>query len=197
MTIVSLFLVFFKIGLFSFGGGYAMIPLIQTEMQNAGWIDAKEFADIVSISQMTPGPIGINAATYVGFRTAGIPGSICATLGVFLPSFLLIMMAAAFFGKFSENRVVKAIFAGIRPATIGLIFIAVLFFAQVSVFNSSLGIENVGRFLLAKKIESPFSFKLNTDGLIIFLLIFFGITRLRLSAIFAILISAVLGILLF
>lgn len=174
-----------------------MIPLIQMEIQNAGWLDAKEFADIVSISQMTPGPIGINAATYVGFRTAGILGSVCATLGVFLPSFILIMISAAFFEKFSENRIVKAIFSGIRPATIGLILIAVLFFAQVSVFSSSLGIENVGRILLAKKIESPFSFKLNIDGLIIFLLIFLGITRLSLSAISAILISAVLGILLY
>ncbi len=197
MIIISLFLVFFKIGLFSLGGGYAMIPLIQTEMQNAGWIDTKEFADIVSISQMTPGPIGINVATYVGFRTAGIPGSICATMGVFLPSFLLIMMAASFLGKFRENQIVKAIFSGIKPATIGLIFIAALFFAQISVFSSSLGLENVGRFLLAKKVESPFSFKLNTNGLIIFLLIFLGITRLRLSAILAILISAMLGILLF
>ena len=197
MIFMSLFLVFVKIGLVTFGGGYAMIPLIQMEMQNAGWLDPKEFADIVSISQMTPGPIGINAATYVGFRVAGISGSICATLGVFLPSFLLIMMAAAFFEKFNENRIVKAIFSGIRPATIGLIFIAALFFAQVSVFCSPLGIENVGRFLLAKKIESPFSFKLNTGGLIIFLLIFLGITRLRLSAILLILISAVLGILLF
>jgi len=149
-----------------------MIPLIQTEMQNAGWIDTKEFADIVSISQMTPGPIGINVATYVGFRTAGIPGSICATMGVFLPSFLLIMMAASFLGKFRENQIVKAIFSGIKPATIGLIFIAALFFAQISVFSSSLGLENVGRFLLAKKVESPFSFKLNTNGLIIFVLIF-------------------------
>ncbi len=197
MILVSLFLVFFKIGLFSFGGGYAMIPLIQMEMQNAGWLYAEEFADIVSISQMTPGPIGINAATFVGFRTAGVTGSICATLGVFLPSFLLIMMTAAFFEKFSENRIVKTIFSGVRPASIGLVLIAVLFFAQVSVFSSPLGLENLGRFLLAKKIESPLSFKLNTNGLIIFLLIFLGVTRLRLSAIFAIVISAVLGILLF
>jgi len=174
-----------------------MIPLIQMEMQSAGWLDAEEFADLVSISQMTPGPIGINAATYVGYRTAGIPGSICATLGVFLPSFVLIMVIAAFFEKSSENRMVKALLSGIRPATIGLIFIAVLFFVQVSVFSSSLGIENVGRFLLGKKIETPFSFILNTDGFIIFLLIFLGITCLRLSIISAILISALLGIILF
>jgi chromate transporter len=197
MILASLFMTFFKIGLFSFGGGYAMIPLIQTEMQSAGWLDSEEFADLVSISQMTPGPIGINAATYVGYRTAGIPGSICATLGVFLPSFVLIMVIAAFFEKFSENRMVKALLSGIRPATIGLIFIAVLFFVQVSVFSSSLGIENVGRFLLGKKIETPFSFILNTDGFIIFLLIFLGITFLRLSIISAILISAVLGIFFF
>jgi chromate transporter len=197
MILVSLFLVFFRIGFFSFGGGYAMIPLVQLEIQNAGWLDAKEFADIVSIAQITPGPIIVNAATYIGFRTAGIPGSVCAALGVFLPSFLLVMMAAVFFEKFNENRIVKAIFSGIRPATIGLIFIAALFFAQISIFSSSLGIENVGRFRLNKKIESPFCFKLDTDGLVIFLLIFSGITCLRLSAILSILISAVLGILLF
>jgi chromate transporter len=139
MILVSLFLVFFRIGFFSFGGGYAMIPLVQLEIQNAGWLDAKEFADIVSIAQIKPGPIIVNAATYIGFRTAGIPGSVCAALGVFLPSFLLVMMAAVFFEKFNENRIVKAIFSGIRPATIGLIFIAALFFAQISIFSSSLG----------------------------------------------------------
>lgn len=197
MIFISLFLVFFKIGLFSFGGGYAMIPLIQTEMENSGWLDSKEFADVVSISQMTPGPIGINAATYVGYRTAGIAGSVCATLGVFLPSFLLIMLAAAFFDKFKDNRIVNAIFLGIRPATIGLISVAVLFFAQTSVFTVPIGLENVGRLLLAKEIQFPFTFKIDIKSLTIFLLILLGTIRLRFSAITAILFSAVLGVLLF
>lgn len=197
MILISLFLVFFKIGLFSFGGGYAMIPLIQMEIENSGWLDSKEFADVVSISQMTPGPIGINAATYVGYRTAGIPGSVCATLGVFLPSFLLIMLTAVFFDNFKENRIFNAMFLGIRPATIGLISVAVLFFAQTSVFTVPLGLENVGRLLLAKEIQFPFTFKIDIKSLTIFLLIFWGTILLRFSAISAILISAVLGVLLF
>lgn len=197
MIFISLFSVFFKIGLFSFGGGYAMIPLLETEMQNSGWIDMKEFADIVSISQMTPGPVGINAATYVGFKTAGIPGSICATLGVFLPSFILIIMAASFFENFKENRFVAAVFMGIRPATIGLISIAVLYFAQLSIFLLPLGLENVGRYVLGKGVVKSFSFKLDFRGIIIFLLIFMGARRLNLSAIYAIILSAILGIVLF
>lgn len=174
-----------------------MIPLIQMEIENSGWLDSREFADVVSISQMTPGPIGINAATYVGYRTAGIPGSVCATLGVFLPSFLLIMLTAVFFDNFKENRIVNAMFLGIRPATIGLISVAVLFFAQTSVFTVPLGLENVGRLLLAKEIQFPFTFKIDIKSLTIFLLIFWGTILLRFSAISAILISAVLGVLLF
>lgn len=174
-----------------------MIPLIQAEILNAGWLSEKEFADIVSISQVTPGPIGINAATYVGFKTAGFSGSVCATLGVFLPSFLLIIAIAHFITKFKNNRNIEAVFLGIRPATIGLISVAVIFFAQMSIFLLPLGAENIGRLILGRTFDYPFSFAVNPISMLIFTIVLIGITRFKLSSINALIISAILGILLF
>lgn len=197
MILIYLFVTFFKIGLFSFGGGYAMIPLIQAEMQDAGWIDAKEFADLVSISQITPGPIGVNAATYVGYKTAGVAGSVCATTGVFIPSFLLIIIAAHFLRKFTNNRIIESVFKGLRPATIGLIAVAVSFFAQTSIFSLPVGLENIGRFILRKPFTNPFSFRIDPSGFIVFAISFLLVARFKLSAISVIFISAILGIVLF
>ena len=118
MIQLLLFWTFFKIGLFSFGGGYAMIPLIQNEVEQNGWLSTKEYADIIAISQMTPGPLAVNAATYVGAKVSGIFGAISATLGVSLPSFILIVIIAHFFIHFKDNAVVESILRGIRPVTI-------------------------------------------------------------------------------
>lgn len=197
MIYLSLFLVFFKIGLFSFGGGYAMIPLIQTEMESAGWLGAQEFADVVSISQMTPGPIGVNVATYAGFRTAGVPGSICATFGVFLPSLIIVIAVAHFMNKFKNNAVVDAVFKGIRPATIGLIAAAVLFFAQISIFNAPLGLENLGRIVFKKAVDHPVSFSFDYKSVLIFTAVLIGITKLKLAPIPAVFIAALLGIVIY
>jgi chromate transporter len=91
MIYLSLLITFFKIGLFSFGGGYAMIPMIEREIESHGWLSPAEFIDIIAIAEMTPGPIAVNSATFVGFKTAGILGGLFATLGVALPSLLLIL----------------------------------------------------------------------------------------------------------
>jgi chromate transporter len=96
----QLFFVFFKLGLFSFGGGYAMLPLIYQEIQKFGMMDPTEFSNLVAISQMTPGPIAVNAATYVGFKAAGVLGSAVATLAVSLPAFVIIILVAHFLQKF-------------------------------------------------------------------------------------------------
>lgn len=123
MIYLDLFTTFFKIGLFTFGGGYAMISLIQNEVViNHEWIDAAEFTDIIAISQMTPGPIGINSATYVGYAvTESVWGSALATFAVCLPSFIIILLIAFLYKQFKENKWTEAALRGIKPVVIGLI----------------------------------------------------------------------------
>ena len=117
----ELFITFFKIGLFTFGGGYAMLPLIQKEVLNHGWMEIEEIINFIAVSESTPGPFAINCATYVGMETGGVLGAICATLGVVLPSFIVILCVARFYKKFKESKVVSSVMTGLRPAVIGLI----------------------------------------------------------------------------
>ncbi|MCB2290130.1 chromate transporter [Clostridium sp. CS001] len=120
--LVKIFLSFLKIGAFSFGGGYAMLPLIEREIVDShNWITFKEFIDIIGISQMTPGPIAINSATFVGFKISGILGAIAGTLGVITFSFILVSIANHYILKFKESYIMKAALEGMRPALIGLI----------------------------------------------------------------------------
>ena len=128
MIYLHLFYTFFKIGLFGFGGGYAMLSMIQGEVVTQyGWLTAQEFTDIVAISQMTPGPIGINAATYVGFTATGsVWGSVIATFAVIFPSFILMLTISKFFLKYQKHPVVEAVFSGLRPAVVGLLASAAL-----------------------------------------------------------------------
>lgn len=124
---LQLFWVFFVIGLFTFGGGYAMLSLIQTQVVvSYNWLTESAFTDIVAISQMTPGPIGINCATYVGYEVAGIPGSMTATLAVMLPSFLIVLTIVKFYTKFRGNKVFEGVMSWLRPAVVGLIGAAAL-----------------------------------------------------------------------
>ena len=119
---IQLFLSFFKIGLFGFGGGYAIISLIQHEIEVHGWMTQSEFTDIIAISQMTPGPIGINSATYVGYTASGtVLGSIIATFAIVLPSFLIMLTLVRFFFALQGNKYLEWAFLGRRPAVIGLI----------------------------------------------------------------------------
>jgi chromate transporter len=121
----DIFVTFFKIGLFTFGGGYAMIPLIEKEIvEKKRWIEGEEITDIIAVSESIPGAIAINSATFVGFKIFGRKGAVAAALGVIMPSFFIIAIIAAFFSKFSDNLIVKAVFAGIRPAVVALIVLA-------------------------------------------------------------------------
>lgn len=132
----QLLYVYLKIGILGFGGGYAMLSLIQEDVVDRyQWISLQEFTDIVAISQMTPGPIGINSATYIGYtaihnagysETVAILGSCLTTFAVCLPSFLLVLLISFFFSKFKNNKYVEAAFMGLRPATVGLIAAAAL-----------------------------------------------------------------------
>lgn len=119
---IQLFISFFKIGLFGFGGGYAIISLIQHEIEIHGWMTQSEFTDIIAISQMTPGPIGINSATYVGYTASGsVMGSVIATFAIVLPSFIIMLTLVKFFFALKGNKYMEWAFLGLRPAVIGLI----------------------------------------------------------------------------
>lgn len=128
MIYLQLLLVYLKIGLVGFGGGYAMLSLIQEEVVTKhGWLTFQEFTDIVAISQMTPGPIGINSATYIGYTVTGsVWGSIVATGAVMVPSFILVLLISISFAKIKDNKHFNALFSGIRPASVGLIGAAFL-----------------------------------------------------------------------
>ena len=119
----SLFLTFFKIGAFTFGGGYAMIPLIQKEaVENKGWVTDDDILEIIAIAESTPGPIAINSATFVGYRTCGFLGAACATLGVVLPSFCVILVISYVLQEFQDLKIVQYAFNGIRAGVLALLF---------------------------------------------------------------------------
>jgi chromate transporter len=128
MIYLQLFWTYLKIGLFGFGGGYAMLSFIQHEVVDKhNWLSNSEFTDIVAVSQMTPGPIGINSATYIGYVVTGnVWGSVVATVAVCVPSFVIILLIVGSYEKFRSNRYVADAFKGLRPATIGLIAAAAL-----------------------------------------------------------------------
>ncbi|WP_186429115.1 chromate transporter [Clostridium sp. BSD9I1] len=154
--ILQLFLSFLKIGAFSFGGGYAMLPLIEREIvKNHNWISYREFIDIIGISQMTPGPIAINSATFVGYKVGGVLGSTAASIGVVTTSFILVSIATHYIMKFKESRVIKSAFMGMRPALIALILSAFWSLAKTSytdVKSAIIGILTLVM-LLSKRIH--------------------------------------------
>ena len=123
---LELFLTFFKIGLFTFGGGYAMLPMIQEEVLAHGWMPLEDLINFVAVSESTPGPFAINIATFVGFHEAGYAGAAFATLGVVLPSLIVISLVARIVDKFSKNIVVRGCMKGLKPVVVGLIASAVL-----------------------------------------------------------------------
>lgn len=126
MIFIELFLTFFKIGLFTFGGGYAMLPLIQEEVLAHEWMEMSNLINFIAVSESTPGPFAINIATYVGSQMGGVLGSACATLGVVMPSFIIILIVAKCYEKFKNSKAVKGCMTGLKPAVIGLIGSAAL-----------------------------------------------------------------------
>ena len=138
MICLTLFWTFFKIGLFTFGGGYAMLPLIQAEVAAHGWLNTETLLNFVAVSESTPGPFAVNIATYVGSQLAGIPGGACATLGVALPSFIIILIVARCYEKFRASRVVSGIMTGLKPAVIGLIGSAILTMGSAVLFPAGI-----------------------------------------------------------
>lgn len=129
MIYLDLLIKFFKIGFFTIGGGYAMLPLMQHEIIANNWITNQEFVDIIAIAEMTPGPIAVNAATFIGYRIGGILGSLVATLAITLPSLLIIFLLSKVLERYKDHGILKSIFAGIRPVVAGLIISAAWFIA--------------------------------------------------------------------
>ena len=135
---LRLFYEFFKTGLFAVGGGMATIPFLYTMADATGWFTRNDVANMIAVGESTPGPIGVNMATYVGFSTAGIPGAIAATLGLVTPSIIIILVIARVLQAFRENKYVDAAFYGLRPCSVGLIAAAGVLVVKIALFDFEL-----------------------------------------------------------
>ena len=145
MIFLELFFTFFKIGLFTFGGGYAMLPLIQEEVLAHGWLDNEALVNFIAISESTPGPFAVNISTYVGIETGGIFGAVCAMLGVVMPSFIIILIVAKLYDSFRKNKIVSGCMSGLKPAVIGLIGAALISVGETVFFGDSFSLSAVSR----------------------------------------------------
>lgn len=138
MIYFELFWIYFQVGLFSFGGGYAAMPVIQNlVVQQKGWITMAQFADLATIAEMTPGPIAPNSATFVGWKMAGLPGALIATFGCILPSILIVLILAYLYTKFRELTIVKNVLGELRPAVVAMITAAGLTLVLLALFGTS------------------------------------------------------------
>ena len=186
MLFLELFYTFLKIGLFSFGGGYGMLSVIQGEVVTRhGWLSASEFTDIVAVSQMTPGPIGINSATYVGYTAVlnsgaaewlAAMGSLVASFAVMLPSILLMLLVSRFFMKYSKHRRVEDVFKVLRPTVVGLIASAALLLMTKENFGSP--------------VESPLQFGVSVA---LFVVAFVAMKFFKISPILILILAGIFG----
>lgn len=180
MIIFKLFLVFFEIGAFTFGGGYAMLPLIKEAVLKYGWIDIQDLVNFIAVSESTPGPFAVNLATYIGVRAGGIPGAFMATLGVVLPSFVIILFVARQFDRFQKNKYVKGVMSGLKPAVVGLITSALISVGGEVFFPDGYSVDDI-------------DFPLFFSSIAIFVLIVL-LHRKKIHPILLICLAAVLGI---
>ncbi|MGE4283309.1 MAG: chromate transporter [Clostridia bacterium] len=191
MIYLKLLLTFMKIGLFSFGGGYAMIPLIQKEIEINGWLTSSEFVDVIAIAEMTPGPIAVNSATFVGYKAAGILGGAAATIGVAIPSLVLILIVSNYFFKFQKHPLNILIFYGIRPVVAGLIVTAAVFVSETAVLNHEFSPEIIQKFFV-----NPLDV-INLGSIAILILTLLALIKFKLDPILTIIGSGVMGVILF
>ena len=189
MIFFELFYTFFLIGLFTFGGGYAMIPMIQEQVVSKGWITESSLTDFIAVSEATPGPFAINISTFVGNSVGGVFGAICSTIGVILPSLIVIIIIAMIMKKFMKNKYVQGALKGVRPVVLALILsTAIVLFIKVIFFKSS-------------SLTSEFEFDLRSFTLLIILssmlVIYKKVKKKNLGAIKLLGLSALLGIVIF
>ncbi len=190
MIYFQLFYTFFLIGLFTFGGGYAMIPMIQDQVVGNGWMTDSQLTDFIAISETTPGPFAINISTFVGSQVGGVFGAICSTIGVILPSFIIILLVAIILSKFLKNRYVQGALNGVKPVIVALICAtAIIFFIKMALyqgnalFSQTMTFDRVGIVLLIVLSSFAFIYKI--------------IIKKSLNPILLLLLSACLGIVLF
>ena len=183
MTLLRLMLEFAKTGLFSVGGGLATLPFLYEMSNTTGWFSHADIADMIAVSESTPGAIGINMSTYAGFKTAGIPGGILASLALALPSVIVILIIAKFLSKFRSNRFVEGAFYGLRPASIAMITAAGLNVAKVALVD-------LNAFQASGSVGDLFIWK----ALILAVILFIGQRKLKWSPVIFIALSAVIGI---
>ena len=189
MIFLRLFWEFFKTGLFAVGGGMATLPFLYDIYARTGWFTTAQLADMIAVSESTPGPIGVNMATYVGFLTAGIPGAIVATLGLVTPSILVILIVARVLAAFRQNKYVDAPFYGLRPCSLGLIAAAGVLVLRVALLNTALYAET-------GVILDLFNWKAIALAAVLLVLTRFVRQTKKLHPIFFILASALAGIVL-
>ena len=190
MIYFELFYVFFLIGLFTFGGGYAMIPLIENQVVDRGWITSSALSDFIAISESTPGPFAINIATFVGSQVGGVLGAVCSTIGVILPSFIIILLVALILKKFINNRFVQGGLRGVRPVILALILsTAIVFFIKMLLYS--------GNAIYSQTVifdRASLTLLIVVTGFIIF---YKKVNKKSLSPVSVLLLCAVLGIILF
>lgn len=182
MGLLWMYFSFVKIGLFTIGGGLAALALLQDFVLSNGWLTINQFADMIAVSQSTPGPIGINMSTYIGFSQYGVLGGIIASLGMVTPSWVIITLIARFIGDFSNNKTVQSIFVGLRPVVLGIIFSAAYSIALLSIFNE--GASNLVEFVNFKAF-----------AMFVFFMIF--TRKVKISPIFYVIMGGLIGVLIF
>lgn len=186
VTYLKLYFIFFKVGLFTIGGGLAAIPLLQEEVLTRGWLTLAEFTDMIAVSESTPGPIGANVATYVGYSQHGILGSVVATMGLVTPSVIIIIIIARFVMSFRENKIVDAVFVGLRPAVTGLILSAAYSVALITMFQFDL-------FKDTNLIQDLF----NVKAIALFVVFYYLVQKFKLHPIYYIVLAGCIGVLIF
>ena len=190
MIYLELFYVFFLIGLFTFGGGYAMIPMIEDQVVGRGWMTDNQLSNFIAISETTPGPFAVNISTFIGSKMGGILGAVCSTIGLVLPSLIIIMIVALIITKFLNNRYVKGALNGIKPVVVALIsataivfMVKALLFQGNTLFSQHIVFDRAAATLLILLASTAIIYKINK--------------KKSLNPILLLLLSAALGIILF
>lgn len=183
MIYFILFLEFFKVGLFALGGGLAALPFLQDLIVKYGWMTAEELLNMIAVSESTPGAIGINTATFIGFNTAGIAGGIIATIGLAAPSVIIIIIIAHYFQKFNQHPLVESAFSGIRPAVAGLIGSAAFELASGGIFE-------LNKLQLNNNLKNFFDYK----SLLLLIIILVSIRKFKKHPVIYIATAAIIGI---
>lgn len=186
---LELFFTFFIIGLFSFGGGMGMMPMIEQEVvQRHAWLTSEKLYQFIGIAESTPGPIAVNVATFIGNSKGGFLGALCATIGVVLPSFLIILIFASFFKKFSKNVYVKAVVQGIKPVVLGLLFAMCIKIIFTNLWTT---------FSLTEPMTFTWQAFVITGLLLGYYFLYLKITKKKLQPIAILCLGAILGILVY